>query len=159
MSFHITGVTVLVASFVTGLTFAWKKVPIDTMVQESLPDGYRGRVFSVYDGSYNLARLLSAAIAVPLFPRLGDRGTVVLMGVAFILWTPVLPRWIGRTPEIDVRTETVVWGGVEEAFEVRRRWTDEAGRECLRLTLADATVRDVSRSDGRTWRLDGESSA
>ena len=34
--------TVLIASFAVGLTFAWKKIPIDTMVQESLPDGYRG---------------------------------------------------------------------------------------------------------------------
>ena len=47
----------LIASFAVGLTFAWKKIPIDTMVQESLPDGYRGRVFAVYDVVYNLARV------------------------------------------------------------------------------------------------------
>ena len=47
----------LLASFVVGLTFAWKKVPIDTMVQEAVPDGLRGRVFAVYDVAYNLARL------------------------------------------------------------------------------------------------------
>ena len=49
--------TVLIASFAVGLTFAWKKIPIDTMVQESLPDGYRGRVFAAYDVAYNLARI------------------------------------------------------------------------------------------------------
>ena len=38
------------------MTFAWKKISVDTMVQESIPDGYRGRVFSVYDVAYNLAR-------------------------------------------------------------------------------------------------------
>jgi len=41
---YITPVSVLVASFAVGLTFAWKKIPVDTLVQESLPDGYRGRV-------------------------------------------------------------------------------------------------------------------
>src|ERR671935_74315 len=33
--------SVLLASFAVGLTFAWKKISVDTMVQEALPDGYR----------------------------------------------------------------------------------------------------------------------
>ena len=52
VSFAITGWSVLLASFAVGLTFA--KIPIDTMVQEALPDGYRGRVFAAYDVAYNL---------------------------------------------------------------------------------------------------------
>ena len=52
---YITGWSVLVASFAVGLTFAWKKIPVDTMVQEAIPDGYRGRVFAVYDVAYNLS--------------------------------------------------------------------------------------------------------
>ena len=32
-------------------------MPVDTMVQEAVPDGLRGRVFSVYDVTYNLSRL------------------------------------------------------------------------------------------------------
>ena len=73
VSLYVTGPSVLVASFATGVTFAWKKIPVDTMVQQSLPDGYRGRVFAVYDVAYNLSRLLAAAIAIPLFPRAGRR--------------------------------------------------------------------------------------
>lgn len=94
VSLYVTGVSVLLASFATGTTFAWKKIPVDTMVQESLPDGYRGRVFAVYDVAYNLSRVAAAAIAIPLFPRLGDAGTVAAVGAVFVLWTPVLPRWI-----------------------------------------------------------------
>ena len=94
VSLYVTGVSVLLASFATGTTFAWKKIPVDTLVQESLPDGYRGRVFAVYDVAYNLSRVVAAAIAIPLFPRLGDAGTVALVGVVFVLWAPVLPRWI-----------------------------------------------------------------
>ena len=91
VSFAITGWDVLLASFIVGMTFAWKN-PIDTMVQESLPDGYRGRIFAVYDVAYNLARLLAAGIAIPMLPRLGVGGSVAIVGMLFLLWTPVLPR-------------------------------------------------------------------
>ena len=50
----------------------------------------------------------------------------------FLLWTPVLPRWIGRTPEIVIRfsegAKAEEWpralcvGGVEEPVEVVRSW-------------------------------------
>ena len=66
--------TVLAASFAVGLAFAWKKIPVDTMVQEAVPDGLRGRVFAVYDVAYNLARLAAGLLAIPLLPRLGERG-------------------------------------------------------------------------------------
>jgi MFS family permease len=167
---YVTGWSVLVASFFVGLTFAWKKVPVDTLVQESLPDGYRGRVFAVYDVAYNLSRLAAAIVAIPLLPAIGPEWTVALIGVAFLLWSPVLPRWIERTPEISLRfyegaraeewPRAVVWGGVEERVEVERSWLEETDRErrrCFRLTLEDGTELQVSRSepDG-DWRLDRE---
>ena len=62
----ITGWSVLLASFAVGLTFAWKKIPVDTMVQEAIPDGYRGRVFTVYDVAYNLSRVVAAFLAIPM---------------------------------------------------------------------------------------------
>jgi predicted MFS family arabinose efflux permease len=170
VSFVINGTTVLIASFAVGLTFAWKKIPVDTMVQESLPDGYRGRVFAVYDVLYNVARLVAALVAIPLFPRLGDAGTLAAVGVLFILWTPVLPWWLAKAPELRLRfaegsraeewPRAIVWGGVEEAVEVERSWLDERDglrRRRFRLLLDDGTVLDVSRPepDGE-WRLDAE---
>jgi MFS family permease len=162
--------SVLVASFVIGLAFAWKKVPIDTMVQESLPDGLRGRVFAVYDVAYNGARIAAAAAAVALIPAIGEAGSAALVGMLFLAWVPVLPRWLRRHPEIGLRfsvgegeggrPRAIAWGGVEEPVEVVRSWTEEhdgVRRACLRLSLKDGTVLDLSRPepDG-AWRIDRE---
>ena len=93
-AFDVTGTAVLLLSFVIGLTFTWKKIPIDTMVQESIPDGFRGRVFSVYDVMYNGARILATGLAVTLIPWLGVPGTLAVTAVALLAWTPVLPIWL-----------------------------------------------------------------
>ena len=170
VSTYVTGWSVLVASFFVGLTFAWKKVPVDTLVQEALPDGYRGRVFAVYDVAYNVSRVIAAFVAIPLVPTLGEEWTVALIGVAFLLWSPVLPRWIARAPELVLRfyegaraeevPRAIVWGGVEERVEVERGWLEERDgerRRCFRLRLEDGTLLQVSRPepDG-AWRADAE---
>jgi MFS family permease len=173
VSTHITGWSVLIASFFVGLTFAWKKIPIDTMVQESIPDGYRGRVFAVYDVAYNVSRIVAAFLAIALLPTLGAAGTVAVIGVLFLLWSPVLPLWIRRAPEIRLRfyegakaeewPRAVVWGGVEERVDVRRSWVDERNgmrSRRFRLALEDGTVIDVSKTgDDGQWRLDRELSS
>jgi predicted MFS family arabinose efflux permease len=170
VSFAITAWSILLASLAVGLTFAWKKIPIDTMVQEALPDGYRGRVFAAYDVAYNLARLFAAAIAIPLIPRLGVSGTLATIGIVFLLWTPVLPRWIGRTPALVIRfheggkaeewPRAVVWGEVEEPVDVVRSWREERDGVRLvgfRLALQDGSLLDVVRADpDGEWRIDRE---
>lgn len=162
------GWSILLASYVVGLAFAWKKIPTDTLVQGSLPDGYRGRVFAVYDVFYNAARILAAGLAVPMVPGLGTRGSVALVGVVFLLWAPVLPRWIRGVPEftlvweepVQERPIAIRWGAADEAVEVLRDWTQERGgerRRCLQLQLRDGTVLDVSHSpSGDAWRIDRE---
>ena len=164
--------TVLIASFVVGLTFAWKKVPIDTMVQEAVPDGLRGRVFAVYDMVYNLARLVAALLAVVLLPTVGERGAAALVGIAFLLWVPVLPRWLRRVPEIrllfapgapaEAPPTAVIWGGVEEPVSVLGRWAGEEGstpRSGFTLALEDGTELDVSHGEPEgQWRIDRERS-
>src|SRR6185503_11433518 len=102
VSLVITGWSVLIASFAVGLTFAWKKIPVDTLVQEAIPDGYRGRVFAVYDVAYNLSRVVAAFLAIPLLNAFGEAWAVAIVGVVFIMWSPVLPRWIGRIPELSL---------------------------------------------------------
>ena len=91
--------TVLLASFAVGLAFAWKKVPVDTMVQEAVPDGLRGRVFSVYDVMYNLSRLAGGLLAIPLLNRLSPEASAAFIGLVFILWAPVLPLWLRHAPD------------------------------------------------------------
>jgi len=170
VSTHITAWSVLLASFAVGLTFAWKKIPVDTLVQEAIPDGYRGRVFAVYDVLYNLSRVAAAFLAIPLLNTFGVAWSVAIIGVAFLLWAPVLPRWIGRIPDVSLRfyeggraeeePRAIVWGGVEEAVEVERRSleeTDGIRRMRYRLRMQDGTIVDVSRVEpGGTWILERE---
>src|SRR5439155_279394 len=53
----IDSVTILLLSFALGISYPWRKIPIDTMVQESIPDRFRGRVFSLYDLAFSGARV------------------------------------------------------------------------------------------------------
>ncbi|HEY7659600.1 MAG TPA: MFS transporter [Actinomycetota bacterium] len=166
----VTGWSVLVASFAVGLTFAWKKIPVDTMVQEAIPDGYRGRVFAVYDVAYNLSRVVAAFLAIPMLNVLGEAWSVAIVGLVFLAWSPVLPRWIGHVPELTLRfyagaradeePRAIVWGGVEETVEVERRAleeTDGIRRTRYRLRMQDGSVVEVARTepDG-DWVLDRE---
>ena len=167
---YLRGWSILVASFVVGLAFAWKKVPVDTIVQGSLPDGYRGRVFSVYDVVYNVARIIAAALVIPLVPAVGTHGTVALVSLLFITWAPVLPRWIGGIADVRIvfsegaRAEewprTVRWGAAEESVEVIKAWLEERSgerRRCFRLALRDGSVLDISRPEqGGLWTIDRE---
>jgi MFS family permease len=170
VSLAITGPSVLLASFAVGFTFALKKVPADTLVQEALPDGYRGRVFTAYDMAYNAARVFAAVAAIPLLDLLPDAAVVALIGAAFLAWAPVLPWWVRRAPEIALRFHeggraeerplAVRWGGVEERVEVVREWLEErdgSRLRCFRLALEDGTILDVSRRepDG-DWVLERE---
>ena len=170
VSFAIRDWSVLVASFAVGMTFAWKKISVDTMVQEAIPDGYRGRVFSVYDVVYNLARVIAAALAIPMIPRLDVQGSLLVVGAVFLLWAPVVGRWFGKVPELEIRfvaggradetPRAIVWGGVEEPVELVRTWREERDGErrlAFRLALPDGMELDVSRPepDG-PWRLDRE---
>jgi MFS family permease len=170
VSLAIDRTTVLIASFVVGLTFAWKKVPVDTMVQEAMPDAYRGRIFAVYDVAYNLSRVVAALIAIPLLPWLGDAGTVALIGVLFVAFAPVLPWWISRSPEIEVEfyaggkgdevPRAIRWGGVRETVMVQGSWLEERSgirTERFRLALEDGTQLDVvRRADEDRWHLERE---
>jgi MFS family permease len=167
---HLDRLSILGASFAVGVTFAWKKVPSDTMVQEAVPDGYRGRVFAVYDVCYQMSRLAAAGLAVPLLPGLGPEWCAVAAGVAFLIWSPVVPRWAGRRPDLRIRfyegahaeewPRAVVWGCIEEEVKVLRSWREERDGTRLRrfrLALADGTVIEVSRpEDAAAWRLDRE---
>jgi MFS family permease len=170
VSLFVSGWSVLLASFAVGLTFAWKKIPVDTMVQEAVPDGYRGRVFAVYDVAYNLSRVVASFLAIPMLAAFGEAGSVAIVGIVFLLWSPVLPRAIGRIPELTIRfyegaraeeePRAVVWGGVEESVEVERRTLEEVDgvrRRRFRLRMQDGTVIDVARvePDG-PWGLERE---
>jgi hypothetical protein len=167
ISFRPEGLPLLIGAAVTGFTFAWKKSAVDAMVQESFPDGYRGRVQSVYDICYHLARVAAGALAIAVIEPLGEGGTIALVGIAFLIWSPLLPALVRGIPAFSVRfseggraeewPSAVIWGGGEEEAEVIRTALVEQDGQRLRtfrLALADGSVVDVAKPepDG-DWRV------
>ena len=73
----------LVAAFVLGLMTQGAKIATDTIVQTSVEDGFRGRIFSVYDVLFNVAFVGAAGVAALILPPDG-RSTALLITVAVI---------------------------------------------------------------------------
>ncbi|MEU9732568.1 MFS transporter [Streptomyces sp. NPDC048002] len=76
-------VPMLVAAFVLGLTTQGAKIATDTVVQSSVDDGFRGRVFSLYDVLFNVAFVGAAAVAALILPPDG-RSVALVVTVAVI---------------------------------------------------------------------------
>jgi hypothetical protein len=58
----------LAAAFVLGLTTQGSKIATDTIVQSSVDDAFRGRIFSVYDVLFNIAFVGAAGVAALMLP-------------------------------------------------------------------------------------------
>ncbi|MFK8905780.1 MFS transporter [Streptomyces sp. YS-3] len=69
---------VLVAAFVLGLVTQGAKISTDTVVQSSVDDAYRGRVFSLYDVLFNVAFVGAAAVAALMLPPDGKSAALVV---------------------------------------------------------------------------------
>ncbi|MFF9346590.1 MFS transporter [Streptomyces sp. NPDC014734] len=74
---------VLVAAFVLGLVTQGSKIATDTVVQTTVEDAFRGRVFSLYDVLFNVAFVSAAAVSALLLPPDG-RSAPVVIGVALL---------------------------------------------------------------------------
>lgn len=68
----------LMAAFVLGLITQGAKIATDTIVQSSVDDGFRGRIFSVYDVLFNIAFVGAAAAAALILPPDGRSVTLVV---------------------------------------------------------------------------------
>ncbi|GGW52967.1 MFS transporter [Streptomyces lucensis JCM 4490] len=73
----------LIAAFVLGLTTQGAKIATDTIVQASVDDGFRGRIFSVYDVLFNVAFVSAAGVAALMLPPDG-RSVMLVVLVALI---------------------------------------------------------------------------
>ncbi|MFI1103279.1 MFS transporter [Streptomyces melanogenes] len=71
-------VPVLVAAFVLGLVTQGAKISTDTVVQSSVDDAYRGRIFSLYDVLFNVAFVGAAAVAALMLPPDGKSAPLVV---------------------------------------------------------------------------------
>ncbi|MET9775262.1 MFS transporter [Streptomyces sp. NPDC006367] len=78
-------VPLLAAAFVLGLTTQGSKIATDTIVQTSVDDAFRGRIFSVYDVLFNIAFVGAAAVAALMLPPDGRSATLILTVAAVYL--------------------------------------------------------------------------
>ncbi|MEU5520990.1 MFS transporter [Streptomyces sp. NPDC047860] len=76
----------LAGAFVLGLTTQGAKIAADTIVQAAVEDGFRGRVFSVYDVLFNVAFVGAAAVAALMLPPDG-RSVPLVVTIAVIYGT------------------------------------------------------------------------
>ncbi|CAM5459157.1 MFS transporter [Streptomyces tanashiensis] len=83
----------LVAAFLLGLITQGAKIATDTVVQTTVDDSYRGRVFSLYDVLFNVAFVSAAGIAALMLPPDGRSPLlVVLVAVIYAALAVALHR-------------------------------------------------------------------
>ncbi|KES05372.1 MFS transporter [Streptomyces toyocaensis] len=73
----------LAGAFVLGLTTQGAKIATDTIVQSTVEDGFRGRIFSLYDVLFNVAFVGAAAVAALMLPPDG-RSVPLVVTIAVI---------------------------------------------------------------------------
>lgn len=80
-------------TFFLGLGFFLAKISLDSLVQESLGDDFRGRAFSLYDIAYNLAWVVAAA-AMKLWWSPSAQGSLIAgMGIVFLVGLVAIGTW------------------------------------------------------------------
>lgn len=86
-----------VGTMFVGVAYALAKIPVDTIVQEEMPDAFRGRAFAVYDMLFNVARVAGIAIAALAIENGTDSDGVIRgLGVFALAFTAVLWWWERR---------------------------------------------------------------
>lgn len=68
----------LIAAFLLGLTTQGAKIATDTVVQSTVDDSFRGRIFSVYDVLFNVAFVAAAGVAALILPPDGRSAPLVV---------------------------------------------------------------------------------
>jgi MFS family permease len=167
---HIAAPTIFLVSFTLGLTYPWKKVPADTLVQETVPDRFRGRVFALYDLAYAIPRVVGVWLAVLFIPSVSVAAIVAALGVIYLVWTPIPGRWVRRPRWATVRfysggradevPRSVVIGGEElEVQPVSTALEERAGVRLHHLVVRTpdgARLDLVGRTSDRRWRIERE---
>ncbi len=94
-------VLAVAAGLVLGLVSQGVKICVDTTLQETIEDDFRGRVFSFYDTLFNVTNVAALVIAAVLLPDSGRAPwLLVVVGLAYLLTALAYARlagvWTGR---------------------------------------------------------------
>jgi hypothetical protein len=85
-----------VVAFVAALAYFVGKISADTIMQQSLPDQYRGRGFSFFDVAYNLAWIIPAVVLFVAWTGDNARLLMIGAGVVFLLGALATAAWYRR---------------------------------------------------------------
>ncbi len=93
----------VIGAFLLGLAAQSVKICVDTIVQESVADEFRGRVFALYDMLFNSAFVAAAAVAAVTMPESG-KSYVLLSAVStgYALTAALFLRSVLRMPVAQV---------------------------------------------------------
>ncbi|MEU6815724.1 MFS transporter [Streptomyces sp. NPDC046860] len=106
-------VPLLIAAFLLGLVTQGAKIATDTIVQASVEDRFRGRVFSVYDVLFNVAFVGAAGVAALMLPPDGRSAVlIILVALLYAAVTVMMTRF--------ERTRNSEKGGVSRETPPRR---------------------------------------
>ncbi|MGH3487158.1 MAG: MFS transporter [Actinopolymorphaceae bacterium] len=99
-----TRVSMLATAYVLGVTAQGIKICVDTLVQETIDDVYRGRVFALYDVLFNVVFVAAAAFAAVTLPPTGKSyavlvGSSVIYAAAAIGYARLTGIWSGHRDE------------------------------------------------------------
>jgi hypothetical protein len=78
--------TIVLASLVLGFVAQGVKICVDTTLQESVEDDFRGRVFSVYDTLFNVTFVVALLVGAVVLPASGiSYPLLVLVGAGYLV--------------------------------------------------------------------------
>ncbi len=83
-------------TFVGALGFFLGKISADTIMQQALPDDFRGRGFSLFDIAYNLGWIVPALVLAVVWSDRRVRLILIGSGIVFLAVTWLIFRWAGR---------------------------------------------------------------
>ncbi|MGH2539109.1 MAG: MFS transporter [Actinomycetota bacterium] len=103
----IGGISVSVAGFAVMLfigffSFFVGKISADTIMQQSMPDDFRGRAFALFDIAYNLGYIVPALILFLVWTEgshATTRSILLVSGVVFLGLTALVASWARRIRE------------------------------------------------------------
>jgi MFS family permease len=120
----VGGVFVSVAGFAAMLfigffSFFVGKISADTIMQQTMPDDFRGRAFALFDIAYNLGYIVPAVILFLLWTEDSEvttRSILLVSGAVFLGLTALVAAWARRIRDqfapqddlIEIDGETVV---------------------------------------------------
>jgi MFS family permease len=87
---------IVVAAFFLGLSAQGVKICVDTLVQTHVDDAFRGRVFSIYDVTFNVAFVLAAVVGAAVIPTSGKSYGLLAAAAAGYLLTACVYGLLSR---------------------------------------------------------------